>query len=1140
MTFSAVVPGRFILWWGGLFSFFFRKAKRVLVFGLMAGLLPALLASTAVAQTYTNIPIFQFAAFYNLDLDFSPGQPITLNGKVHVNGTLWMCPQVDAYFNDIVEATLLVTNRDNPNDQQNLAYNSSYRHIIPLPGGNPRSFVDPLNLLVPGASTNMEFILALPPAALGAPNAAAYDPLNQVFLYNECDLIISNSITGTNGARGTNIAIYYQDKDWPGGPLCRLTNNEVCTFSNTVSHLLTNGPISLASLTNKIIASYFPFVTNVAFYDYREGKTVQAVQIDIAKLTLWLTNTVTEGSNWNRICGGASGMSGNKGHSIDSIYVYNSVPLTGTTLPAVRLVNGQKLPTQWGLTIATPMPIYTLGDFNIRTNASGSTSVLTTNTAWTWPAALMGDAVTILSSSWSDAYTSGTVYSARTAVSTTVNAACLEGIVPSTKVGSTKHYSGGLENFLRLLENWTGDTLCYNGSIVALFPSIYATNYWIGPGTYYGVPTRMWGFDANFTSPYLLPPLTPLIGYTNPPLMVVQPQSQAVASGNTVVFTAMVSGPGPLAYLWSFKGTNIAGATNTSLMLTNVQFSQAGSYRVQVTNGFGSILSSNAVLTVAQPPSISVQPTDQTVLLNGTAIFGVTATGSSPLHYQWKFNGTNLDGATNDFLMLIMNLNTNYAGCYVVVITNLVGSVTSSVATLTVALSPSIIIQLTNQAVLSGSNVTFSVTVTGTGPFTYHWSINGVRYPHPLVAGNGIEGYSGDNGPATNAMLDQPSGLAVNKLGEVYIADYQNNRIRKVDTNGIITTVAGNGSGGFFGDGGPATDASLWYPRSVTVDLTGNLYIADSYNNRIRKVDTNGIIATSATVYGPTSLAVDSTGNLYINDCYNNCIRKMDANGIITTMAGNGSASYSGDGGVATNASLNWPIGVAMDVVGNLYIADRANNRIRKVDTNGIITTVAGNGVAGSSGVGGMATNASLGSPNSIAVDAVGNLYIGGLTNCYVCKVDTNGVVSGIAVTLHAVSFVAVDAGGNLYVDDTMGHQTRLEAFVGPTLTLTNVDLSDAGSYSVLILTPYGYVFSSDALLSVYATAAATLGGGAFSGDNQFQFQIAGVPGFNYAVQGSTNLIDWISLITNTAPFVFADTNAAGFPQQFYRAIYEP
>ncbi len=493
------------------------------------------------------IPVFQFGVFYNLDLDFSPGQPLTMNGKVHCNGTIWMCPQANAYFSDVVEASVVVTNHDNPNDQQNLSFNSSYVHYNK--SGQPVSGVDSLNLPIGGLSTNnsptnAEALFNLPPAAIAAPNSAAYAQTNQVYLYNECDLIISNSASGFSGAMGTNITIFYQDNSTAisGGPLFRLTNNEICTYLNLNNGIRTNAlyngittnklmivswnATNLCFSTNFIntgttnwglVASSFPFVTNATFYDFREGDTVQAVQIDISKLNNWLTNGWWEGSNWNFVCGGSYGMAGSslntgsKGHPVDSIFVYNSIQGSGI-LPAVRVINAQQLPSHWGLTIATPMPIYTVGNYNIQTNSGGTQSINTTNTAWTWPAALMGDAITILSSSWNDtgsAYLAGGSYSSRPAVTTTINAACLEGIVQSTNSAGTKHYSGGLENFLRLLENWNGITLTYNGSIVVMFPSIYATNYWQVPQNYYDKPTRNWGFDANFQYQQKCPPAAP-------------------------------------------------------------------------------------------------------------------------------------------------------------------------------------------------------------------------------------------------------------------------------------------------------------------------------------------------------------------------------------------------------------------------------------------------------------------------------------------------------------------------------------------------------------------------------------------------------------------------------------------------------
>jgi hypothetical protein len=181
--------------------------------------------------------------------------------------------------------------------------------------------------------------------------------------------------------------------------------------------------------------------------------------------------------------------------------------MTSSQLPAVRLVNGQQLPPS-GLTVATPQPLYVKGNYNITTNGSTFASTLgSTTNGMTVPAALMGDAVTILSSNWSDSYNSGTSLSSRSPVNTTINAATLEGIVPSVTVNGTQYYSGGVENFLRLLEDWSGSTLTYNGSIVVMFPSQYATNYW--NGNYYSVPTRQWGFDTTFSQAGKLPPLTP-------------------------------------------------------------------------------------------------------------------------------------------------------------------------------------------------------------------------------------------------------------------------------------------------------------------------------------------------------------------------------------------------------------------------------------------------------------------------------------------------------------------------------------------------------------------------------------------------------------------------------------------------------
>ncbi len=281
------------------------------------------------------------------------------------------------------------------------------------------------------------------------------------------------------------------------------------------------------------------------------------------------------------------------------------------------------------------------------------------------------------------------------------------------------------------------------------------------------------------------------------------------------------------------------------------------------------------------------------------------------------------------------------------------------------------------------------------------------------VAGNGTAAFSGDGGPATSASLNSPFGVFVDGSGNIYIVDRTNHRIRKVDTSGIITTVAGSSTFGFSGDGGPATNARLRNPQGVSVDGLGNIYIADSSNNRIRKVDTSGIIttvagnstsgfsgdggpATSASLKTPSGVFVDGSGNFYIADQLNHRIRKVDTSGIISTVAGKGTSTFSGDGGPATSASLNAPLGVFGDGSGVIYIADKVNHRIRKVDTSGIISTVAGNGTKAFSGDGGPATSASFNFPQSVFVDGLGVIYIADQGNQRIRKVEPPPSVTSI------------------------------------------------------------------------------------------------------------------------------------------------
>ncbi len=282
------------------------------------------------------------------------------------------------------------------------------------------------------------------------------------------------------------------------------------------------------------------------------------------------------------------------------------------------------------------------------------------------------------------------------------------------------------------------------------------------------------------------------------------------------------------------------------------------------------------------------------------------------------------------------------------------------------------------------------------------------------VAGNARAGYSGDGGPATSAQLSGPNGIALDKAGNLYIADTDNHRVRKVSPPGVISTIAGNGTGGYSGDGGPATSAELSYPAGVAVDSAGNVYIADEDNNRIRRVTQSGVIGTfagngtqgssgdggpgaGAELNEPFGVAVDSAGNLYIADTFNSRIRKVTPSGVMVALAGSGTVGFSGDGGPADDAELAFPWAVAVDAGGNLYIADTFNNRVRKVTPSGVITTVAGDGIQGYSGDEGPAARSELYTPCGVAVNAAGNLYLADYSNYRIRQVTPSGIISTAA-----------------------------------------------------------------------------------------------------------------------------------------------
>jgi sugar lactone lactonase YvrE len=346
------------------------------------------------------------------------------------------------------------------------------------------------------------------------------------------------------------------------------------------------------------------------------------------------------------------------------------------------------------------------------------------------------------------------------------------------------------------------------------------------------------------------------------------------------------------------------------------------------------------------------------------------------------------------------------------------------------------------------------------------------------IAGGGSSGL-GDGAEATSCELSHPGNILIDGAGDVYIADVNNNRIRKINAvNGIIVTIAGIGAAGYSGDTGAATAAKIKGPVGMIFDNSGNLFFADDYNNCVRKIDASGIISTvagtgtagysgdngiaiAAELNRPHYLAFDNIGNLYITDWGNNRIRKVSNSGIITTIAGIGMPGHSGDNGPATAAKVNEPYGIAIDGLNNIYFADFGSNYVRKIDPSGVITTIAGTGIFGYNGDGIPAISAELNQPCGIALDKSGNLYVADAGNERVRKVNPLGIITTIA-GIGTLGFsgdggpailaeldpigVSLDGSDNLYIADYANNRIR---FVRNTLVVDEIN-----SFSALSLYP--------------------------------------------------------------------------------------
>jgi len=556
-----------------------------------------------------------------------------------------------------------------------------------------------------------------------------------------------------------------------------------------------------------------------------------------------------------------------------------------------------------------------------------------------------------------------------------------------------------------------------------------------------------------------LPP-TPSAALSTP---LTQPQRVTVDAKGNVYFTAsnavfMMSGSGTITLL---AGTGRVGYAGDGGPATQAQFNNPNGVAVDFKGNIFVADTGNSLIRIITPDgNINVyagnvlygEPTSGWTGDGGAAVgaqlnlpVGIAVDAAGNLYIADSANNTIREVNTNGIINTIAGLGPTAPGFSgdtgAAVAANLYGPLDVAVDS-----NNNVYIADTNNANVRMITASSGIITTVAGATAIVSNVPTLHF-----------GYSGDGGPATSAYLAGPAGVAIDSSGNLYIATYADNRIRKV-TKGVITTFAGNSGYGFAGDGGPALSAQLSAPRGICVDGSGNVYLADRWNNRIRKISGGNIStiagngqgnfggdwgsATSAQLSGPAGVVVDNAGNVYISDFLNNRVRMVSSNGTISTYAGNGNSGFGGDGGAATSAQLSQPAGLAVDAAGNLYIADSNNSVVRKVTPSGVISTVAGTGgKQGFSGDGGPATSAKLMAPFALALDSAGNLYIADFFG-WIREVNAStGVISTIAgngtvgyagdggPAASAVFYnpvgIAVDIFGNIFVADSNNGAVR-------------------------------------------------------------------------------------------------------------------
>jgi hypothetical protein len=1106
--------------------------------------------SCTKAQTSTNVPVFQFAVFYNGLMEFTWNATLTVRGRTHANSDIYVGTPANQTFGELVTTSGGVFKPawagHTPAEYTGLLNFSG----TPAPGyiTNYPRFDLPIG--VSNTPAVLHSIIEIP-----LPGEDPSAPLAQQRYYNKAGIVMLVSNTTVTAMIKSSMI------DTP--------TNLVGYFDATNA----NG-----------IKTNFPFltvITSTNFVDARENKFVLASQIDVNQLRIWLlTNNMVNGKFPN-----LAGVYDKDGPIPNIMYIADFRTITAAQMLGIRLTNGVVIPTNMtsagvasGFTVATPNPIYVWGNYNCPVAAQlGST-----NTSGTCPASLIGDAITLLSGAWRDSNSGGSLGS-RSASSTTVNAAMLAGIVYSTGPAQA-HYSGGVMNLPRLLEDWSSVTLTLNTSIVNLYNSVQAPAQFVFPGTYFYAPNvRNFNFDANFLDFRKLPPGTPILVTSGVPTIASQPQNVVAIVGQTVNFNVAAVGVGDLGYQWQLDGGIISGATSSTLTITNISDSDAASYLVVVSNSYGSVTSSIATLTVVH----ATEPTNVLTLAGSSATFAVSLTGTASFHYQWQFNGGNLLNATNA-TFTIFPVGTNDAGFYSVVISNMAGSVTSSNAALIVVLSPR------SQTNYAGSTVAFTAGTYGPELLNYQWQKNGVN----IADGGNLSGtttstltiasisdsdaadYSAVVSDATGSVTTSNAVLTVND--SLFIVTQPQSQTVGLGSNATFSVTVYGASPFVFqwyfngtplGSPATGTNVSSFTLPHVGINQAGN-YSVQIVNDHGSLTSSNAVLIVK--VFPPS---------IDLQPLSLNVIAGSNASFRVTVSGsppfhyqwqfnGNNLLNATNDvyeiQAVGTNNAGNYAVVVtnAADIAtsSNAFLTVIVPPTLELQPSNQSV--ILGNSVTFSVSVSGSPPfhyqwqfngNNLLSATNDVyVIQAAGTNNAGNyavvITNAAGSTTSSNAFLTVIVpptlelqpsnqnvILGNSVSFSVAVSGSSPFHYQWQFNGNNLLNATNDVYVIQAAGTNNAGNYAVVITNVAGSATSSNALLTV--TVPPTLGLQIWAGYPLLTLN--GMLSSNFVVQYSPNLsgTNWLTLLSltnlQTSPYQFLDSGGISQPARFYRAIMQ-